>query len=766
MMDSSGDLFGTTSLGSQTLCDLAEVNGCGVVFELLKSSNGYTETVLYSFGSNSSISDGASPFAGLIMDAAGNLYGTTTYGGSPNCLVDLGVDGCGTVFELVKSSNGYSEKILYTFTGPDGAYPYAGLTMDSTGNLYGTTYNGGACGFGTVFELAQSTAGYAETVLHSFGCTSTDGWYPYAGLIIDAADNLYGTTESAGDSGCGTVFELANSNGNYTENVLYSFKGGTDGQMPVGGLIFDSSGDLYGTTEEGGLYGYGTVFELVNSLSSYSEKVLYSFRGLSNNDGQAPAVTLLMDSLGNLYGTASRGGAGCLPQGCGAVFELTESSGTYVEELLHNFGAPGDGENPTGALVMDNSGNLYGTTAVGGDLQLGTVFEVNPNAAAPTATLSASNIVFSNQAVNTSSSPQSITVTNTGKASLIFGPAAVTISGTNAPEFAITADTCSSATIPVNASCSASVIFTPVFQGPGNAALTFADNAPNAFQTVALAGTGVVPGTPWVTLSPSSLTFSSQIVGTTSAAQVATLTNSGSGPLNITSISASADFSETNNCGSTVAAGANCVVHVSIAPTMAGPVVGTFSISDNAYGSPQSVALSGMGEDFTIGVASGSSSSAAVSPGGRASYALNLTPLDGYNQVVTIVCSGAPSLSVCSASPGAATIDGTNSVPVTISVTTTAPTATVLYAPSSPMAALLISLLVLPATFSLSALRRKRLALFGILVVGIGLCVSCGGGGSSAQSSSPGTPVGTYTLTVTASSGTLTHSSYLMFTVK
>jgi uncharacterized repeat protein (TIGR03803 family) len=300
LMDGSGNLFGTTGGGSDTLCDLGEVFGCGVVYELVKLSNGYTEKVVYSFGSSSAISDGASPEAGLIVDAAGNIYGTTTYGGSPNCIVDIGVDGCGTVFELVKSSTGYTEKVLYAFTGFDGAWPLAGLIIDSSGNLYGTASGGGANGYGVAFELVNSAGTYTDKVLYSFGATATDGTYPLGALVMDSAGNLYGTASldtgpyNCGLTSCGTAFELVNSVDGYNEQTLHTFSG-SDGANPEAGLIMDSSGNLYGTTSHGGANGSGTVFELINSSGTYTERVLYSF-GATSTDGVKPVAGLLMDA--------------------------------------------------------------------------------------------------------------------------------------------------------------------------------------------------------------------------------------------------------------------------------------------------------------------------------------------------------------------------------------------------------------------------------------------------------------------------------------
>ncbi len=341
-------------------------------------------SVLYSFKGVGG--DGGGPNAGLVMDSAGNLYGTTYQGG---------FNGYGTVFELVNSSGTYTEQVLYRFTnsGGDGAQPAAGLVMDSAGNLYGTTYQGGFNGYGTVFELVKSSGTYIEQVLYRFTGSDGDGVWPVAGLVMDSAGNLYGTTYYGGSVGWGTVFELVKSPGTYTEQVLYSFTdSGGDGASPQAGLVMDSAGNLYGTTMEGGLspnpncsdpYGCGTVFELSPiSSGTYTEQVLYRFTG-SDGDGTSPWAGLTMDSAGNLYGTTMEGGLSpnpnCSdPHGCGTVFELSPtSSGTYTETVLYSFrGSGGDGAGPRADLVMDSAGNLYGTTTGGGSNEYGTVFEL------------------------------------------------------------------------------------------------------------------------------------------------------------------------------------------------------------------------------------------------------------------------------------------------------------------------------------------------------------------------------------------------------
>jgi len=399
IMDGGGNLYGTTtSGGSSTNCPYS----CGTVFELVKNSDGsYTEKVLYIF--TGPASDGGYPSGSLVMDGAGNLYGTTEYGGAfANCPYS-----CGTAFELVKNFDGsYTEKILYNFTGQtnDGENPSGGLIIDSVGNLYGTTFSGGTSNIGTLFELVKNSDGsYTEKVLYSFlGSTSGDGSNPGPGLITDSAGNFYGTTLFGGSSmnctnGCGMAFEFVkNSDGSYSEKVLYSFSGyaSGDGQLPFNGLIMDSGGNLYGTTEYGGFstnctgnnpyLGCGTVFELLKS-SGYSEKVLYNFTGSISGDGQRPYAGLIMDSQGNLYGTTGYGGANAV----GTVFELIKNfDGSYTEKILYSFVASyGEGYYPEAGLIMDATGNLFGTTYFGGLGDVGTVFKLVHSTIAATPTI-------------------------------------------------------------------------------------------------------------------------------------------------------------------------------------------------------------------------------------------------------------------------------------------------------------------------------------------------------------------------------------------
>jgi uncharacterized repeat protein (TIGR03803 family) len=332
--DSSGNLLGTTEFGGSS--------NLGTVFKLDTSG---TLTVLHSFTS----AEGAVPQASLIMDSLGNLYGTTTAFGPSNR---------GTLYKLDTSG---TLTVLHNFTGgaSDGATPDADVIMDSSGNLYGTTAVGGPSNLGTVFKL--NTSG-TVTLLHSFAGAPSDGAFPLAGLIADSSGNLYGTTEEGGASDHGTVFKLDTSG---TLTVLHNFTGGaSDGSLPVAGLSMDASGNLYGTTERGGASDRGTVFKLDTSGTL---TVLHSFTG-GASDGSFPLAGLIADHAGNLYGTTQLGG----PSDAGTVFKL-DRSGTLT--VLHSF-TVSDGKFPSGSLVADSSGNLYGTTLAGGSSGNGTVFEL------------------------------------------------------------------------------------------------------------------------------------------------------------------------------------------------------------------------------------------------------------------------------------------------------------------------------------------------------------------------------------------------------
>ncbi len=364
VLDPAGNIYGTASAGGTGKCGK---NGCGTAFMLNKTGG---LVGVYSFGG----ADGMEPVAGLLRAATGKLYGTTVFGGDKNRSCQ---PGCGAVFEL--SATG-KETVLHKFTGPpDGYFSEALLVEDAEGNLYGTTQEGGAYGSGTVFKIDASGK---ETILYSFSGGMT-GCNPYPGVILDSAGNLYGVTSDGGvpgscNNGLGVVFRLDTS-GN--ETILHLFGGG-DGANPSSVLLFDSEGNLYGTTENGGVgcgTGCGVVFELSPAPGgSWSETVLYDFCSLPNcADGEEPLTgPLVRDASGNLYGTTYFGGG----SDDGIVFKL-DTSGN--ETVLHSFTGGADGANPWAGLVMDSSGNLYGTTQQGGATCLppytcGVVFKITP----------------------------------------------------------------------------------------------------------------------------------------------------------------------------------------------------------------------------------------------------------------------------------------------------------------------------------------------------------------------------------------------------
>jgi uncharacterized repeat protein (TIGR03803 family) len=379
IFDAAGNLYGTTAFGGN-------YTG-GTVFQLTPGKNGkWSGKVLHSFGARN---DGINPRASLIFDASGNLYGTTSNGGRYG-----GAQYGGTVFELTPNagSDKWTEKVLHNFgAGRDGANPSASLLFDAAGNLYGTTATGGnftACnlGCGTVFELVPGADGkWTEKVLHRFDSKDGDG--PNASLIFDEAGNIFGTTtyggagpctSEQGAKGCGTVFKLTpGANGDRTETVLCDFSSYNDGEGPSASLIFDAAGNLYGTTEYYGQGSEGTVFELMPQADgSWKETVLYDF---DNSNGAIPLANLVFDAAGNLYGTTYYG----INSDAGIVFELTRKGGTWTETVLHDFCALRgctDGYEPQAGVILDTSGNIYGTATQGGLYNYGVVFEIMPGA--------------------------------------------------------------------------------------------------------------------------------------------------------------------------------------------------------------------------------------------------------------------------------------------------------------------------------------------------------------------------------------------------
>ena len=315
--------------------------------------------------------DGDNPFAGVTVDRHGNVYGTTAYGGTSNQ---------GTVFKLAQGGSGWIFTPLYSFSGSnEGQVALAPLTVGPDGTLYGTTSFGGTSGLGTVFNVRPPAnlcrsflCFWTGTVLHTF-TGGSDGSEPGNGAVVfDQAGNLYGTTVSGGSTNGGVLYELTHSQNGWTENIAYNMSAGTTGIMPYGGVIFDSAGNLYGTAVEGG-GGSGAVYELMPSGSGFTGRSIYAFPPGQPDDGSSPYGGVILDTAGNLYGVAFYGG----PNGAGVVYQLSPSGGGWIENVLFAFGENNSGPAHGYPLAMDSEGNLYGTTFQGGTSQHGNVFRLS-----------------------------------------------------------------------------------------------------------------------------------------------------------------------------------------------------------------------------------------------------------------------------------------------------------------------------------------------------------------------------------------------------
>jgi len=364
-LDENGNLYGTVSHGG-TLCGGL---GCGYIFKMTRSAHGWTKTAIYEF--NGTSGDGSIPSSDLIFDQSGNLYGETSGGGSADA---------GTVFKLTRHSDGsWAESTLYSFAGGlAGAGPQGGLIFDKSGNLFGVA--GGGLDAGVVFELTPHIDGtWTEQLLYTFQPGGGDGIQPNGGIAFDAQGDLFGSTYSGGANGEGTIFELTPGQGGaWQEGIIYSFANDNNGRSPLGGVVFDGAGNLYGTTWRAGSSDAGTVFELSpGSGGGWDFELLHTFDG--DQDVGNPVATMVMDSKGNLYGTAE--GDGYVWPSIGSVFKLSNLGGKWKESVLFRFGGGPDGGYPVDSVVFDRAGNLYGTAYDGGTNDscfsgCGVVFEV------------------------------------------------------------------------------------------------------------------------------------------------------------------------------------------------------------------------------------------------------------------------------------------------------------------------------------------------------------------------------------------------------
>lgn len=356
--DSAGNLYGTSVQGG--------TYGGGTVFQVTPAG---VHTVLYNFTGGS---DGGEPYKGVTLDAAGNLYGTAVTGGGGSC-----EGGCGVVFRLTNSGGVWTQSVIHTFTGgSDGSGPGSPVAIDKHGDVWGTTPTGGADGMGVVYQIRPTASGdWTLHVAHTFTGGADGGGGSAGRFLIDAAGNLYNVCTVGGANGFGTVYELSLGQGKWHLTTLYAFKDQPDGASPYGGVISDQAGNLYGTTYYAGVHDVGTVYKLTRTGTAWTESVLYSFKG--GTDGASPISSLVSDAAGNLYGTTSDGGAATCS--CGVIFEMSRSAaGKWTESVAYRFpGTPQPGFAYNG-MVRDAEGNFYGATVHGGSGNDGAIYQFTP----------------------------------------------------------------------------------------------------------------------------------------------------------------------------------------------------------------------------------------------------------------------------------------------------------------------------------------------------------------------------------------------------
>jgi len=779
---------------------------------------------------------------GIAVDGSGNAYVTgntmstdfptvnpmqpTNHGGAPG----VGFAG-GDAF--VAEINAAGSALVYsTYLGGSGSDQGNAIAVDSSGNAYVSGFTGSTdfptvnplqatnhASLGTSFVAKLDAAGSALVYSTYLGGSESDTG---RGIAVDSSGNAYvtGFTQSTDfptvDPLQGTIHGpdnafVAKLNAVGSALVYSTYLGGSI-QDDANGIAVDASGNAYVTgfaqsTDfptvdplQGTIHGPTNAF--VAKLNAAGSALAYStYLGGSMNDG---GYAITVDGSGNAYLTGFTWSTD-FPTVIPLQATNNASGGTSFVAKLNAAGSAlvystylgGSGSDAGLGIAVDSSGNAYVTGATSStDFPTADPLQATNHGGAgdafiakltyvpePAITLTPGTLTFANQIVGTSSAAQTVTLTNSGDA--LLNISAVALTGTDAGDFTNGADTCSGAALLPNQTCAVSVSFAPTASGIRTGVLTITDNASNSPQTVSLTGTGILG--PLVTLSPTSLTFPGQFVGTTGLPENITLTSNGDVPLNISSIQASAQFGSSNGCTSPLAVGSNCTISVFFDPSSAGSQTGTLTITDNAPGSPQTVPLSGSGMDFAM---SSSSTSQTVPAGQTANYSLTLNPQGGLNQTVNLTCNGAPSLSTCTLTPNPVTLNGKTSTTVTVSVSTTAgslaPPWQRVLPPNLTGLDRMFWLYGLLGLAGLAALARTwaravdsrfrgndgRRAAY-LLATGLLMALlwcACGGGGQAVHT--PGTPPGTYmidvtgTVTSTATSSTLNHDFKFTLTVQ
>jgi hypothetical protein len=831
---------GSTTIGIATTLFVCKVNEAGSAFVY------FTYVGATIFDSANAIAVDSSGNAYVAGESGSTNFPTVNpvqptnncpYSGNA-IIFKLNAAGSALIYSTYLGGTGHGKCNMLADTGGDGA---AAIAVDSAGNAYltGWTYstdfptvdpiqatNRSGCGM-TSFVASLNAAGTALAYSTYLGGSGCDDWG--RGIAVDSSQNAYvtgwtdsrdfptvnplqGTNDSPQNSASSYVAKISPPSavtlapsslnfGSVPGNSTSPNQSVTLTPIAIGQLTLTSitaSGDFaLVTTATSCPYGGGAL----SSEVACTIDVTFTPTAASPRTG---AVTITYTGLGSpqtiaLSGTGSVAAVNVSPVSLSfGSQDVGTSSASLPVTVTNSSAVPLTVSSVATSSGFTQSNNCMQPVLASGSCTINVSFQptlfgpqtgtltvtdyannspqtvtLSGTGLAPVVNLSPTTLTFGEQAISTTSQPQTVTLSNSGNGALT--PLTITVSG----DFAQT-NTCGSS-VAATGSCTINVTFTPRNAGTRNGALTIADNASNSPQTVTLTGTGMGPA---VSLSSSSLTFSAQIVGNSSSAQTVALTNTGNVSLTISSITASGDFSQTNTCGSSVSAGANCTIAVTFKPTAAGTRTGTLSISDSASDSPQSVALSGTGQDFSFAAASGSPTSATVAPGSSASYTLSVAGESGFNQSVSFTCTGAPSEATCTVSPSALT-PGSSATNITVSVTTTAPS---LSAPRSrplppvpPLSPGLRGLLMLALALAavtwaiarrnqpgVSRWRSTMVLLASGLLLALALA-GCGGGSSSNVTHNPGTPAGTYTLTVTGTAGSgssaLSHSVTLTLTV-